>query len=70
MGQDGPRTAGPGWLSQPIPGSIRHPFDLDDPRAIYSPLAKSHTSIYPPFTAEEHRREGHHFGEERVELVI
>jgi hypothetical protein len=56
----------PGWLAQPILPS----FDLDDPRAIYSPPAKSHTSIHSPFTAEEQRREGHHSREERVELVV
>jgi hypothetical protein len=56
--------------AQPIFGSIRAPFDLDDPRTIYSPPAKSHTSIHSPFTAEEQRKEGHHSGEERIELVV
>jgi hypothetical protein len=66
---------GPGRSAQascpgPFLGPFVAPFDLDEPQAIYSPLAKSHTSIHPPFAAEEHRREGHNFREERVELVI
>jgi hypothetical protein len=53
---------GPFWAQSP-------PFDLDAIRAIYSPEAKSHTSIHLSSAAEEQRREGHHLGEERVELV-
>jgi hypothetical protein len=63
LGQDGPR------LASPIPGSFLCPFDLDDLRTIYSPPAKSHTSIDSPFASEEQRREGQHSGEERVEIV-
>jgi hypothetical protein len=61
---------GPGRSARPIPGSSRPPpFDLAAIRAIYSPEAKSHTSIHSSSAAEEQRREGHHLGEERVELV-
>jgi hypothetical protein len=45
------------------------PFDLAAIRAIYSPEAESHTSIHSSSAAEEQRKEGHHLGEERVELV-
>jgi hypothetical protein len=45
------------------------PFDLATIRTIYSPEAKSHTSIHSSSAAEEQRREGYHLGEERVELV-
>jgi hypothetical protein len=45
------------------------PFDLAAIGAIYSPEARRHTSTYSPSSAEEQRREGHHLGEERVELV-
>jgi hypothetical protein len=45
------------------------PFDLAAIHAIYSPEAKCHTSIHSPSAAEEQRREGHYFREERVELV-
>jgi hypothetical protein len=49
-----PGRVGPGRLAQPIPGSIRPPpFDLDDPQTIYSPPAKSHTSIHSSSAAEE-----------------
>jgi hypothetical protein len=61
---------GSGRPTQPISGTIRHPLDLDDPRTIYSPHAKSHTSIHSPLAAEEQRREGHYSREERVELVV
>jgi hypothetical protein len=39
-------------------------------KAIYSPETRSHTSTHSPSAAEEQRREGHHLGEERVELVV
>jgi hypothetical protein len=42
MGQNGPRPAGPGQLSQAIFGSICAPFDLAASQTIYSPLDKSH----------------------------
>jgi hypothetical protein len=54
---------GPFW------GPVASPFDLATIRAIYSPGVESHTSIHSSSTVEEHRREGHHLGEERVELV-
>jgi hypothetical protein len=60
---------GPGRPAQPIPGPSQPPFDLAAIRAIYSPEAKSHASIHSSSAAEEQRREGHHLGEERVELV-
>jgi hypothetical protein len=33
-------------------------------------MAKSHASTHSSFGAEEQIREGHHSGEERVELVV
>jgi hypothetical protein len=58
----------PAWADRPSPSRARFdaPFDLTASRAIYSPLAESHKEIH---SAEEQRREGHHPGEERVEMV-
>jgi hypothetical protein len=61
------RSAQAGWPG-PFRGPVT-PFDLTAIRAIYSTEAKSHASIYSSSAAEEQRREGHHLGEERVELV-
>jgi hypothetical protein len=44
-------------------------FALAAIRAIYSPGVESHASSNSSSAAEEQRREGHHPGEERVELV-
>jgi hypothetical protein len=60
---------GPGWSAQPNLGPICPPFDLATNRAIYSPGVESHASINSSSAAEEQRREGHHPGEQRVELV-
>jgi hypothetical protein len=60
---------GPGRPAQPISGPSQPPFDLAAIRAIYSPEARSHASTHSSSAAEEQRREGHHLGEERVELV-
>jgi hypothetical protein len=54
---------------RPLRGPVDPPFDLAIIWAIYSPEAKRHTSIHSPSAVEEQRREGHHLGEERVELV-
>jgi hypothetical protein len=61
----------PAQADRPSPflGPFVPPFDLDDPQTIYSPPAKSHISTHSPFSTEEQRREGHHSGEEGVELV-
>jgi hypothetical protein len=56
---------GRGRPAQPISGPSQPPFDLAAIRTICSPEAKSHSSS----ATEEQRREGHHLGEERVELV-
>jgi hypothetical protein len=53
----------------PVQGPIPPSFDLAAIRAIYSPGVESHASSNSSSTAEEQRREGHHPGEERVELV-
>jgi hypothetical protein len=45
------------------------PFALAAIWAIYSPLTESHGGSNSSSAAEEQRREGHHPGEERVELV-
>jgi hypothetical protein len=48
---------------------VRLPFALAAIQAIYSPVTESHASSNSSSAAEEQRREGHHLGEERVELV-
>jgi hypothetical protein len=71
------RLTGPKWAQagRPRPADPAHSeaqsplSDLAAIRAIYSPEAESHTSIHSSSAAEEQRREGHHLGEERVELV-
>jgi hypothetical protein len=64
---------GPGWAqagrSSPAQGPFAPSFDLAANRAIYSPGVESHEPINSSSAAEEQRREGHHPGEERVELV-
>jgi hypothetical protein len=65
---------GPGRSAQvgqpsPVQGPFAPSFDLAAIRAIYSPGVESQTSINLSSAAEEQRREGHHSGEERVELV-
>jgi hypothetical protein len=62
------RSAQAGWPSQ-VQGPFSPSFDLAAIRAIYSPEVESHASINLSSVAEEQRREGHHPGEERVELV-
>jgi hypothetical protein len=59
------------WADWPSPSRARFdaPFDLATSRAIYSPLAESHEEIHSSFATEQQRREGHHPGEERVEMV-
>jgi hypothetical protein len=65
---------GPGRPAQsgrpsPFQGPFAPSFALAANRAIYSPLTESHAEENSSSTAEEQRREGHHLGEERVELV-
>jgi hypothetical protein len=65
---------GPGRSAQasrpsPFQGPVASPFDLAAIRAIYSLGVKSHASINSTSAAEEQRKEGHHPGEEMVELV-
>jgi hypothetical protein len=48
---------------------VRLPFALAAIQAIYSPLTESHEGENSSSAADEQRREGHHLGEERVELV-
>jgi hypothetical protein len=68
----GLRWAQAGW---PRPASPAHsgaqspPFDLAAIQAIYSSEAKSQASIHSTSATEEQRRDGHHLGEERVEIV-
>jgi hypothetical protein len=65
--------AGPGWAQagrpSPVQGPFAPSFDLAAIWAIYSPGVENHTSSNSSSAAEEQRREGHHPGEERVELV-
>jgi hypothetical protein len=66
---------GPGWAQAGRPSPVQRPippppsFDLAAIRAIYSPGVESHEGSNSSSAAEEQRREGHHPGEERVELV-
>jgi hypothetical protein len=65
---------GPGRSAQvgrpsTVQGPFAPTFDLAAIHAIYSPGVESHTSINSSSAAEEQRREGHHPGVERVELV-
>jgi hypothetical protein len=65
---------GPGRLAQagrpsPFQGPVASPFDLAAIQAIYSSGVESHASSHSSSAAEEQRREGHHLGKERVELV-
>jgi hypothetical protein len=66
-------SAGPKWAQagRPslFPSPVDPPFDLTAIRTIYSPEAKSHTSIHSSSATEEQRWEGHYLREERVELV-
>jgi hypothetical protein len=48
---------------------VRLPFALAAIQAIYSPVTESHATYNLSSAAEEQRRDGHHLGEERVELV-
>jgi hypothetical protein len=56
----------PRWAQAGQPSPFR---GLAAIRAIYSPGVESHASIHSSSAAEEQRREGHHLGEDRVELV-
>jgi hypothetical protein len=65
---------GPSRLAQdgrpsPFQGPVTSHYDLDAIRSIYSPGVESHASINSSSAVEEQRREGHHLGEERVEIV-
>jgi hypothetical protein len=60
---------GPGQPAHSRAQSPPTPLDIAAIRAIYSPGVKSHASINLSSATEEQRREGHHPGEERVELV-
>jgi hypothetical protein len=61
---------GPGRPAQPTSRPNQPPFDLAAIRVIYSPEARCHTSILSPSTTGEQGREGHHLGEESIELVV
>jgi hypothetical protein len=64
---------GTGWAQagrpRPVQGPIPPSFDLAAIRAINSPGVESHASSNSSSASEEQRREGHHLGEDRVELV-
>jgi hypothetical protein len=66
MGPGRPAQAG---RPSTVQGPFAPSFALAAIQAIYSPLTKSHASYNSSSAAEEQRREGHHLGEERVELV-
>jgi hypothetical protein len=60
---------GPGRPAQSSTGPNPPSFDLAAIRAIYSPGVEIHGGSNSSSAAEEQRREGHHPGEESVELV-
>jgi hypothetical protein len=66
MGLGRPAQAG---RPSPVQGPFAPSFALAAIQAIYSPLTESHAVSNSSSAAEEQRREGHHLGEERVELV-
>jgi hypothetical protein len=61
------------WMGLGRPSPVQYPFALSFAlaaiRAIYSPGFESHGGSNSSLAVEEQRREGHHLGEERVELV-
>jgi hypothetical protein len=61
----------PAWADRRSPSQAQFgaPFDLAASRAIYSSLAESQERRQSSSAAEEQRREGHHLGEESVEMV-
>jgi hypothetical protein len=65
----GPCRSAQAGRPDPFRGPVVSPFDLAAIQAIYSPVVESHTSIHSSSAAEGQRREGHHLGEERVELI-
>jgi hypothetical protein len=69
LGRNWPKPADTDRPARPISRPNRPPFDLAAIQAIYSPEARRHASTHSPSATEEQRREGHHLGEERVELV-
>jgi hypothetical protein len=66
MGPGRPAQAG---RASPFQGPFVPSFSLAANRAIYSPLTESHGGSNSSSAVEEQKREGHHLGEERVELV-
>jgi hypothetical protein len=66
----GPSQRAQAGRPSPLRGPVAPPFDLVAIWTIYSPEAKSHGSTHSSSATEEQRREGHHLGEERVELVV
>jgi hypothetical protein len=69
-GWGGPRPVNLGRLTQPTSGPIRCPLWPRQPSGYYSSPAKSRVGIHSAFAAEEQRIEGHHSGEQRVEIVV
>jgi hypothetical protein len=65
----GPSRPAQAGQPSPVQGPIPPSFDLAAIWAIYSPEVESHASSNLSSAAEEQRREGHHPGEERIELV-
>jgi hypothetical protein len=60
---------GPAGRPSTVQGPFSPSFDLDANRTIYSTGVESHGGRNSSSAAEEQRREGHHPGEEWVELV-
>jgi hypothetical protein len=60
---------GPGRPAQPCPVPVRPLLCPSRHSGYYSPGVESHAGSNSSSAAEEQRREGHHPGEERVELV-
>jgi hypothetical protein len=66
MGPGRPAQAG---RPSPVQCPFAPSFALAAIRAIYSPGVESHASSNSSSAAEDQKRDGHHPGEERVELV-
>jgi hypothetical protein len=75
LGEDSRRLGKQQWAKEAAgwpevgPSRPAQPTSRPSPPPPLDLAPRRHTSIHSPSAAEEQRREGHHLGEERVELV-